>query len=151
MTPVFSHRLDVRFRDCDPMGHVNNAVYLTYLEQARFFHWRALWGAGGEERPPALPGDRGGPPPPGVDVPGVILARAEIDYRRPAKYGDTLDIRLGIASFGRTSFTYEYEIVDAGGDLIATARTVIVSFDYAAGKPTPIPEAMKKRLTQPLI
>ena len=105
----------------------------------------------GEERPPALPGDRGGPPPPGVDVPGVILARAEIDYRRPAKYGDTLDIRLGIASVGRTSFTYEYEIVDAGGDLIATARTVIVSFDYAAGKPTPIPEAMKRRLTQPLI
>ena len=37
---IFTHRLEVRFRDCDPMGHVNNAVYLTYLEQARFAHWR---------------------------------------------------------------------------------------------------------------
>ncbi|MEO6212595.1 MAG: thioesterase family protein, partial [Vicinamibacterales bacterium] len=39
---MFSHRLEVRFRDCDPMGHVNHAVYLTYLEQARFAHWRSL-------------------------------------------------------------------------------------------------------------
>lgn len=148
MTPVFSHRLEVRFRDCDPLGHVNNAVYLTYLEQARFFHWRALWGASGEA---PRPGERGGSPPQGVDVPGVILARAEIDYRRPAKYGDTLDIRLGIAGFGRTSFTYEYEIVHAGGDLIANARTIIVSFDYAAGRPVPIPEAMRQQLARPLI
>ena len=41
MTPIFIHRLEVRFRDCDAMGHVNNAVYLTYLEQSRFAHWRA--------------------------------------------------------------------------------------------------------------
>ena len=40
MTP-FTHRLEVRFRDCDAMGHTNNAVYLTYLEQARFAHWRS--------------------------------------------------------------------------------------------------------------
>ena len=42
----FVHRLEVRFRDCDPLGHVNNAVYFTYLEQTRFQHWRALWGFG---------------------------------------------------------------------------------------------------------
>ena len=110
------------------MGHVNNAVYLTYLEQARFFHWRALGLAGGES----------GPAP---DIPGVIVARAEIDYRRPAKYGDVLEIRLGIASFGRTSCTYEYQIVGPSGDVVANARTVIVRFDYAAGKPVPISEA----------
>ena len=40
MTRLISHRLMVRFRDCDPLGHVNNAVYLTYLEQARFTLWR---------------------------------------------------------------------------------------------------------------
>jgi acyl-CoA thioester hydrolase len=44
MNAIFVHRLEVRFRDCDPLGHVNNAVYLTYLEQARFAHWRAVWG-----------------------------------------------------------------------------------------------------------
>ena len=37
---MIRHRLQVRFRDCDPLGHVNNAVYLTYLEQARFNLWR---------------------------------------------------------------------------------------------------------------
>jgi YbgC/YbaW family acyl-CoA thioester hydrolase len=41
VTRIFTHQLEVRFRDCDAMGHVNNAVYLTYLEQARFAHWRA--------------------------------------------------------------------------------------------------------------
>ena len=40
----FEHELEVRFRDCDSMGHVNNAVYLTYLEQARFAHWQRLTG-----------------------------------------------------------------------------------------------------------
>ena len=72
---MFIHRLEVRFRDCDPMGHANNAVYLTYLEQTRFSHWRSLWGFGTPQLPPGRP--------------GVILARVECDYKRPAKYGDT--------------------------------------------------------------
>ena len=46
MTPIFTHQLEVRFRDCDAMGRVNNAVYLTYLEESRFAHWRAIGLAG---------------------------------------------------------------------------------------------------------
>jgi acyl-CoA thioester hydrolase len=141
VTPVFSHQLEVRFRDCDALGHVNNAVYLTYLEQARFSHWRAT-GLAGKTADGA-----GGSP---SDVPGVILARAEVDYRRPAKYGDLLTVHLGVAAIGRTSFTYEYEIVDAGGHLIANARTVIVRFDYAANKPVPISDDIKEALTRVL-
>jgi acyl-CoA thioester hydrolase len=136
--PLFIHRLEVRFRDCDPMGHVNNAVYLTYLEQARFAHWRALG---------LTEGERGRP---GSRLPGVILARAEIDYRRPASYGDVLDIKLTIPTFGRTSCTYEYEIVEASGSIVATAKTVVVSFDYAVGKPVPIPEGLRQALSRPL-
>jgi acyl-CoA thioester hydrolase len=147
LTPLFVHTLEVRFRDCDAMGHANNAVYLTYLEQARFHHWRALWGSAGERFATTEP--EAGAPAPGV--PGVILARAEIDYRRPARYGDTLEIRLGIAGFGRTSFTYEYEIVDEAGNLVAAARTVIVNFDYAAGNPKPLPEEMKQALSRRLL
>ena len=97
MPHIYSHRLDVRFRDCDALGHVNNAVYLTYLEQARLHCWRELWGFG----------EAGSP------LPGVIMARAEIDYRLPAHYGQTLEIRIALAAIGRTSFTYDYEIVDA--------------------------------------
>jgi len=123
----------VRFRDCDPMGHVNNAVYLTYLEQTRFAHWRGLWGAGTGATHP--------------DVPGVIMARAEIDYRVPAKYGDVLDIRLQVAAIGRTSFTYAYEIVDATGRTVAQARTVQVMYDYASGQPVPVSERVRELLT----
>jgi acyl-CoA thioester hydrolase len=129
----FSHRLEVRFRDCDAMGHTNNAVYLTYLEQARFAHWRSLWGFGDPQTPP--------------DLPGVILARVEADYRRPSRYGDTLEIRLRVAEIGRTSFRYEYEIVDGQGRTVLTARTVQVMYDYAAGKPVPIPDAIRALLS----
>jgi acyl-CoA thioester hydrolase len=144
---LFTHRIEVRFRDCDPMGHANNAVYLTYLEQARFAHWRALGGSGGEVQ--ALGGPDRASAPDGV--PGVILARVEIDYRKPATYGELLEIKLGIASFGRTSLTYEYELVAADASLVAAARTVVVSFDYRAGKPVVIADTLKEWLGRKLI
>lgn len=125
----FSHRLEVRFRDCDAMGHTNNAVYLTYLEQARFAHWRSLWGFG--NRP---------------EMPGVILARVEADYKRPSRYGDVLEVRLTIAEIGRTSFRYEYEIVNEQGETVLTAKTVQVMYDYTANRPVPIPDAIRALL-----
>jgi acyl-CoA thioester hydrolase len=131
---VFIHRLEVRFRDCDPLGHTNNAVYLTYLEQARFSHWRSLWGFGN----PQLPADR----------PGVILARVECDYHRPARYGDTLEIRMRVAELGRTSFRYEYEIVDDQGRTVLTAKTVQVMYDYRTEKPVPIPDDIRELLSR---
>ena len=129
---AFVHRVEVRFRDCDPMGHVNNAVYLTYLEQTRFNHWRSLWGFGSPQLPPGRP--------------GVILARVECDYKRPATYGDTLDVRLTVGEIGRSSFRYEYEIVDGEGRTILLAKTVQVMYDYAAGKSVPIPDDIRALL-----
>ena len=116
------------------MGHVNNAVYLTYLEQARFAHWRSLW----KYRQP------------GADarVPGVILARVEVDYRAQAREGDTLDVRMRVARIGRTSFHYEYEIASASGEVIVQAKTVQVMYDYAAGHPIPIPDDIRKTLEE---
>lgn len=129
----FVHRLEVRFRDCDPMGHVNHAVYFTYLEQTRFAHWRSLWGFGTPQLPPGRP--------------GVILAHAECDYKRPARYGQELEIRLRVVDIGRTSFRYEYEIVDEQRQTIATARTVQVMYDYGAGSPVPVPDDIRLLLT----
>jgi acyl-CoA thioester hydrolase len=143
LTPVFTYQLAVRFRDCDAMGHVNNAVYLTYLEEARFHHWRATGLA--KRTIDSAPAPDAVVP---ADVPGVILARVEIDYRRAAKYGDRLRINLGVAAIGRTSFTYEYEVLDESGALVATARTVIVCFDYAAGKPVPVSEEVREALVK---
>jgi acyl-CoA thioester hydrolase len=129
----FIHRLQVRFRDCDPLGHVNNAVYLTYLEQARFNHWRTLWGFGTPQLPPGRP--------------GVILARVECDYRRPATYGQTLEVRMTVAELGRTSFRYEYEIVDDEGRTVLAAKSVQVMYDYTSEKPVPIPDDIRALLT----
>ena len=100
---AYRHRLAVRFRDCDAMGHVNHAVYFTYLEQCRLTFWREL---------------TGGPTP----HTRVIVARAECDYRAPAHFGDELEIRLSIGDLGRTSFGLIYEIVNAATDQEARGR-----------------------------
>ena len=95
MTPapilLIRHRLLVRFSDCDPLGHVNNAVYSTYLEQARIVLWRAQ--AGLELRRAAS----------GQGGESFILARTEIDFRSEAHDGDELEVRLSLEGFGRTS------------------------------------------------
>jgi acyl-CoA thioester hydrolase len=131
MPHVFQHPIEVRFRDCDPLGHVNNAAYLTYLEQARLFYWRSLWGFGLDD----------------ADAkPGVIMARAEIDYRLPARYGQTLTVRIDLAAIGKTSFTYDYEIVDEHDRVVASARTVQVMYDYQTGRPVPIPDGIRQKM-----
>jgi acyl-CoA thioester hydrolase len=124
----FEYELEVRFRDCDGLGHVNNAVYLTYLEQARFAFWQRLTGIGGRPR-------------------SFILARAECDYRVQATAGDRLIVRLRVSAVGKSSFTFEYEIVNARTRVVvATARTVQVMYDYQAGRSIPVPDDIRARL-----
>lgn len=119
--------LTVRFRDCDAYGHVNNAVYLTYLENARFALWRAQ------------------------GITGVILARAEVDYRAQATYGDELEVRARVEGFGRTSFRYEYEIVDlTTGQVVAVAKTVQVRFNYDTQTPVELTDETKAKLLTPV-
>jgi acyl-CoA thioester hydrolase len=140
-TLLIRHRLVVRFSDCDPLGHVNNARYLTYLEQARIDLWRRQ--AGLELRDAANSGGRRGQ--------GFILARTEIDFRSPAHDGDELEVRLNLEGFGRTSMTYSYEIVDLRtGKPVVTARSVLVWYDYEAARPIPLPADTRARLSQPV-
>jgi acyl-CoA thioester hydrolase len=125
----FEHELEVRFRDCDPMGHVNNAVYLTYLEAARFAWWRDAFG------------------PTGLKDHSFIIARVEIDYRSPARPGDRLVIRLRLEAIGRSSFTVAYEIANAKTrELIAEARSVQVAYDYGTSRSVPLSETFRARL-----
>ena len=110
------------------MGHVNHAVYFTYLEQCRLTFWRELTGW----------------PSPHTRV---ILARAECDYRVPAHFGDELEVRLAVAAIGRSSFTLRYEIVQAGKELVvAVGSTVMVAYDYTVGKSVPLPDAARALL-----
>ena len=125
----YEHDVEVRFRDCDAFGHVNNAVYLTYLEEARFGFWKRLSGATGMPR-------------------SFILARAECDYRMPVALGDRLIVRVAVAAVGSSSFTLAYEVLLARTrEVVATAQTVQVMYDYTAARSIPIPDDIRVKLT----
>jgi acyl-CoA thioester hydrolase len=127
---AFRHQLEVRFRDCDSMGHVNNAVYFTYLEQCRLSFWRQLTGE-------ASPLSR------------VIVARAECDYRSPAVFGDQIEVGLNVGEIGRSSFALVYQITHvASGRRLADGKTVMVTYDYGAGASVPIPPATRALLEE---
>jgi acyl-CoA thioester hydrolase len=131
MPPVegypFVHRETARFRDTDAMGHVNNAVFLTYLEQARIAYLRSL---GVLEGPLQL---------------AMILARVEIDFRAQAWPGEQLEIGVRPARFGTKSFDLEYE-VRSDGRVVAEAKTVLVGFDYVANASVELPAEWREAL-----
>jgi acyl-CoA thioester hydrolase len=124
----FACPVEVRYGDIDAMNHVNNAVYVSYLELARVRIWRERFGFTGSAR----------------DIP-IILARVAVDYRSPIGLNDTVEVGLGVSRVGRTSFTFAYRI-EASRRIAAEAETVQVHFDYAAGKPTPIPAELRAQL-----
>ena len=118
--------VDVRFRDLDTMGHVNNALYATYLEEARAGYYR-------EVLDESLP-----------DVDTVIVSLS-IDYQAPIGFGDTVTVLLAIPELGHSSIPMEYEIhVDES--LVATAESVQVMWDRDLGTARPIPEAWHDRI-----
>ena len=132
--------VEVRFRDLDAMGHVNNAVYLTFFEQARLAFWMALHpgGAPGEAIDPARI--------------GFVVARAECDYASPVRLGERLLVGCRAGDFGTSSFAFDYRIVAAGGSvdaevrLVASGRTVQVTWDWPSGTKIPVPDELKKRI-----
>ncbi len=124
----FSCYVDVRYRDVDAMNHVNNAVYVTFLEHARVRLWRERLGFAGTAR----------------EIP-FIVARVAVDYRSPIGLEDRVVIGVGVAAIGRTSFTFRYR-VEASGRLAAEAETVQVYYDYASGTPVAIPGQLRKLL-----
>jgi acyl-CoA thioester hydrolase len=119
----FIHRETVRFRDVDALGHVNNAVFLTYLEEARIAFLVPL----------------------GAEVSNMILARVEIDFRAPLRMGDEIEIGVRPANVGTKSFELEYE-VRSGDEVAAEAKTVLVSFDYESGRSIELPESWREAL-----
>jgi acyl-CoA thioester hydrolase len=122
----FVHREVVRFRDLDGMGHVNNAVFSTYLEQARL-----AWFGAADELP----------------LSDVILARTEIDFRSPLRVGETVEVGVRPARLGTKSFELEYEL-HAAGRVVAEAKSVLVGYDYRRGESIPIPERWRRRLSE---
>lgn len=119
--------LEIRFKDIDAMGHVNNAVFFTYFENARIAYWNAL-------KKSRIRGD--------VEY---VVARAECDFKSQVTLEDVLSCHIRVSSFGRSSFCFEYLIREnRSGRAIATGRTVQVGYDYRKGRVRPIGEPIRR-------
>ena len=116
----YVHRIGIQFRDLDCMGHVNNAVYVGHLEQARNQCYLDLLG----RRDPLDPAG-------GLDF---VVARVEVDYLVPVHYPDALEIVIRPVSVGRSSFTLVYEVTREDRAVVLRARTVLVAYDWATRK-----------------
>ncbi len=126
----FHYRVEVRFRDLDALGHVNNAVYATYFESARIAYYQRLVGGS-------------------LDRLGIILAELTISYKAPAHFGDELLVGVRVSKIGGKSFTMDYAIARVGdGALIATGQSVLVAYDYAAGRSVPVSDEFRARVAE---
>jgi len=126
----FSTTLEVRWRDLDPLGHVNNAVYFTYLEQARTHYLHELGIA---------PSD-----PAGI---GFILAEASCQFKSPLELGERVTVHARVSQLRNSSFVFEYRAEGEDGRLAATARTVQVCYDYQAQHSIPMPDEWREAIT----
>jgi acyl-CoA thioester hydrolase len=129
--------IQIRWRDLDALGHVNNAVYLTYFELARLAYIRALLGADTPRDPRTLlPYDF-----------KFILAEVTCHYRSPAALNDQLAATIWVSQVGRKSFVFEYRIKDeVTGRLVAEGCSTQVWFDYAANESRPVPTEIVARM-----
>jgi acyl-CoA thioester hydrolase len=122
---VYETSVEIRFADIDAMGHVNNAVYFSYFEQARMAYFKErvarIWN---------------------WDEDGVIVARNEIDYVYPVFLNDRMIIRLWVEHVGSKSFTVCYRVM-VGERLCATGKSVLVCFNHKNKATQVLPEAWR--------
>ena len=122
--------IEVRFRDLDAFGHVNNAVFFTYVETARVRYIEEI----------------------GIRLPqtgwqdiSFILAHINCDFRRPIFYGQQVEVGSRTIELGRSSFKLQHR-VEADGELAAEGYGVLVYYDYSAGCSVPLPEELRAKI-----
>lgn len=121
----FEIPLQIRFRDTDMMGHMNHAVFVTYLETARVAWLASLSEEHGLQRIP------------------IIIAKVEVDYHYPLTIRDRPKVALWVSHIGKKSFTFEYSVYEEKDNeqiTYATASTVIVYYNYQENRSEEIPE-----------
>jgi len=135
----FRHRatVEVRFRDTDAMGHVNNAVYHTYVEHGRTSYLDDVL-----ERPLRL-GTHG--------ETSFILAESRMVHRTPAFFGEIVTVETRVTRIGRTSVEMEHRMTVPASPygtlrLVAVCHSVLVHYDYAEARPTPVPNEARAKV-----
>jgi acyl-CoA thioester hydrolase len=133
----FKHKtpIQLRFKDGDVMGHVNNANHLTYIELARIKYFEDVVGS---------------------DInwsrqQGIILAHISIDYKAPLFLRDNVFVHTRCSKLGKKSIELSWVIVREKKDteeIIAQGIAVLVCYDYTENKPTEVPELQKQKIRQ---
>lgn len=127
--------IDIRFADMDAMGHVNNAVYLTYMETARLRYARDLMLWDGSPR-----------------VIAPILARVTVDYKLPLHLNDeAVDVFTRCSRLGNRSYEFEHLIQrtkDGVAEVVAVGQIVIVVYNYQIGQSVPIPDEWRQKMIE---
>ena len=119
---IYTNQQFVRWDDIDAFGHVNNAKYLTYIQEARF-----LWS-------PLLE---------------MVVAKAEVDYLVPIYIGGRFyDITLWVEQIGNSSFTLGYEVIGDNGVVHAKVKTVQVAVSMETKKSRPLTDSEREFLKQ---
>ena len=128
----FFHPIEVRYGDLDPQGHVNNAKYLTYFEQARinYIVHLGLWKSTSF-----------------ADI-GVILAEARLTFRLPVLFAQQTKVGVRVTRLGNKSLDMEYCLEDcASGQELANGSSVMVTYDYRSNQTIPIPAAWRAAIS----
>ena len=128
----FFHPTEVRYGDLDPQGHVNNAKYLTYFEQARVHYLIQL---GLFSRDQSF-----------MEI-GVVIADIHIAYHSPIHYDNNIKVGVKASKIGGKSITVEQCVMNAdSGTIMASGTVVMVAFDYMELKSIPVPIEWKKKI-----
>jgi acyl-CoA thioester hydrolase len=118
----------------DPQGHVNNAKFLTYFEQARIEYWIQM---GFFTKDQSF-----------MEI-GVIIADIHLTYREPIYFGQNIKVGVRVAKLGNKSMIWEHNIVDADTEKeLARGELIIVTYDYKAGKTIPIPHDWREKIVE---
>ena len=124
---MFEHSVDVRWRDTDALGHVNNAVFLTYLEEGRDAFYAQVLGSD----------------------PIYVVVRIEVDLRAEVLHSDRkVLVTIAVERLGSTSMTTRETVRTAAGEVAADARVVTVRWDPDQRKPLAFSEAERASLAQ---
>jgi acyl-CoA thioester hydrolase len=124
----FHHPVEVRFRDIDVGGHAHHSQALIYVEEARWRYWEEVAGRKG------------------VDSVDYIMAEVRLRYHRRVLYPGRLSVGVRTASIGRKHFEMEYEVRSGEGDLLVSAWSTQVMYDYEAGGSTSVPDELRNRI-----
>ncbi len=123
-------RISVMWSDMDAYGHVNNSKYFKFFEMIRHLFYEETGLFQMKER---------------IGI-GPILKKLSCEYIRPVSYPDTITVGIRIRSVGESHIVMEYAVFSDVVGLAAAGEGVVVTFDYSAGKKTPVSDTVKKAI-----